>query len=256
MKITVLAGQGASTAILLNWLIRKGYTDLAVILEAPTTRLDLIRQRTRRLGWVRTLGQVAFMVSVLPLLRFESAGRRRELLSLFELKDQMPALDQCLNVQTINDDQVVDHLRFPAADLVLVNGTRIIRTPVLRATDAPIINTHVGITPHYRGGSMADIGHSGIMIERILVSPFIAWMRVSTRDVFLAKHKIAPEPTDNFASYPLLQQAASFGGLEDLLEAIRKGKPLNELARSPNEGRQWIHPTLIEYARGRLRGVR
>mgnify|MGYP006124051145 FL=1 len=151
MKITVLAGQGASTAILLNWLIRKGYTDLAVILEAPTTRLDLIRQRTRRLGWVRTLGQVAFMVSVLPLLRFESAGRRRELLSLFELKDQMPAFDQCLNVQTINDDQVVDHLRSPAADLVLVNGTRIIRTPVLRATDAPIINTHVGITPHYRG---------------------------------------------------------------------------------------------------------
>ena len=151
MKITVLAGQGASTAILLNWLIHKGYTDLAVILEAPTTRLDLIRQRTRRLGWVRTLGQVAFMVSVLPLLRFESAGRRRELLSLFELKDQMPALDQCLNVQTINDDQVVDHLRSPAADLVLVNGTRIIRTPVLRATDAPIINTHVGITPHYRG---------------------------------------------------------------------------------------------------------
>lgn len=151
MKITVLAGQGASTAILLNWLIHKGYTDLAVILEAPTTRLDLIRQRTRRLGWVRTLGQVAFMVSVLPLLRFESAGRQRELLSLFELKDQMPALDQCLNVQTINDDQVVDHLRSRAADLVLVNGTRIIRTPVLRATDAPIINTHVGITPHYRG---------------------------------------------------------------------------------------------------------
>ena len=72
----------------------------------------------------------------------------------------------------------------------------------------------------------------------------------------LAKHKIAPEPTDNFASYPLLQQAASFGGLEDLLEAIRKGKPLNELARSPDEGRQWTHPTLIEYARGRLRGVR
>ena len=151
MKITVLAGQGASTAILLNWLIHKGYTDLAVILEAPTTRLDLIRQRTRRLGWVRTLGQVAFMVSVLPLLRFESAGRQRELLSLFELKDQMPALDQCLNVQTINDDQVVDHLRSRAADLVLVNGTRIIRAPVLRATDALIINTHVGITPHYRG---------------------------------------------------------------------------------------------------------
>ena len=226
MKITVLAGQGASTAILLNWLIRKGYTDLAVILEAPTTRLDLIRQRTRRLGWVRTLGQVAFMVSVLPLLRFESAGRRRELLSLFELKDQMPALDQCLNVQTINDDQVVDHLRSPAADLVLVNGTRIIRTPVLRATDAPIINTHVGITPHYRGvhGGYWSIWNNDR--ENFGVTLHCVDEGVDTGQI-LAKHKIAPEPTDNFASYPLLQQAASFGGLEDLLEAIRKGKPLN-----------------------------
>ena len=255
MKITVLAGQGASTAILLNWLIHKGYTDLAVILEAPTTRLDLIRQRTRRLGWVRTLGQVAFMVSVLPLLRFESAGRQRELLSLFELKDQMPALDQCLNVQTINDDQVVDHLRSRAADLVLVNGTRIIRAPVLRATDAPIINTHVGITPHYRGvhGGYWSIWNNDR--ENFGVTLHCVDEGVDTGRI-LAKHKIAPEPTDNFASYPLLQQAASFGGLEDLLEAIRKGKPLNELARSPDYGRQWTHPTLIEYARGRLRGVR
>ena len=255
MKITVLAGQGASTAILLNWLIHKGYTDLAVILEAPTTRLDLIRQRTRRLGWVRTLGQVAFMVSVLPLLRFESAGRQRELLSLFELKDQMPALDQCLNVQTINDDQVVDHLRSRAADLVLVNGTRIIRAPVLRATDALIINTHVGITPHYRGvhGGYWSIWNNDR--ENFGVTLHCVDEGVDTGRV-LVKHKIAPEPTDNFASYPLLQQAASFGGLEDLLEAIRKGKPLNELARSPDEGRQWMHPTLIQYARGRLRGVR
>ena len=255
MKITVLAGQGASTAILLNWLIHKGYTDLAVILEAPTTRLDLIRQRTRRLGWVRTLGQVAFMVSVLPLLRFESAGRQRELLSLFELKDQMPTLDQCLNVQTINDDQVVDHLRSRAADLVLVNGTRIIRAPVLRATDAPIINTHVGITPHYRGvhGGYWSLWNNDR--ENFGVTLHCVDEGVDTGRI-LAKHKIAPEPTDNFASYPLLQQAASFGGLEDLLEAVRKGKPLNELARSPDEGRQWTHPTLIEYARGRLRGVR
>jgi phosphoribosylglycinamide formyltransferase 1 len=255
MKITVLAGQGASTAILLNWLIHKGYTDLAVILEAPTTRLDLIRQRTRRLGWVRTLGQVAFMVSVLPLLRFESAGRQRELLSLFELKDQMPALDQCLNVQTINDDQVVDHLRSRAADLVLVNGTRIIRAPVLRATDAPIINTHVGITPHYRGvhGGYWSIWNNDR--ENFGVTLHCVDEGVDTGRI-LAQHKITPEPTDNFASYPLLQQAASFGGLEDLLEAIRKGEPLKELARSPDEGRQWMHPTLIEYARGRLRGVR
>lgn len=255
MKITVLAGQGASTAILLNWLIQKGYTDLAVILESSTTRLDLIAQRIRRLGWVRALGQVAFMAGAMPILRFESASRRRELLSLYELEDQMPALDQCLNVQTINDKQVADYLRSRAADLVLVNGTRIIRAPVLQATDAPIINTHVGITPYYRGvhGGYWSLWNNDR--ENFGVTLHCVDEGVDTGRI-LAQHKITPEPTDNFASYPLLQQAASFGGLEDLLEAIRKGEPLEELARSPDEGRQWMHPTLIEYARGRLRGVR
>lgn len=255
MKITVLAGQGASTAILLNWLIHKGYTDLAVILEAPTTRLDLIRQRIRRLGWVRTLGQVAFMAGAMPILRFESASRRRELLSLYELEDQMPALDQCLDVQNINDDPVVDHLRSCETDLVLVNGTRIIRAPVLRATDAPIINTHVGITPHYRGvhGGYWSLWNNDR--ENFGVTLHYVDEGVDTGRI-LAQRKITPEPTDNFASYPLLQQAASFGGLEEILKAIRKGETLKELARSPDEGRQWTHPTLIEYARGRLRGVR
>ena len=255
MKITVLARQGTSTTILLNWLIQEGYTDLDVILEAPTTRLDLIRQRIRRLGWVRALGQVAFMVGAMPILRFESASRRRELLSMYELEDQMPALDQCLDVQTINDEQVVDHLRSRAADLVLVNGTRIIRAPVLQATDAPIVNTHVGITPYYRGvhGGYWSLWNNDQ--ENFGVTLHCVDEGVDTGRI-LAQYKITPEPTDNFASYPLLQQAASFGGLEELLEAIRKGKPLKECPHAQGEGRQWTQPTLIEYARGRLRGVR
>ena len=255
MKITVLARQGTSTTILLNWLIQEGYTDLAVILEAPTTRLDLIRQRIRRLGWLRALGQVAFMVGAMPILRFESASRRRELLSMYELEDQMPALDQCLDVQTINDEQVVDHLRSRAADLVLVNGTRIIRAPVLQATDAPIVNTHVGVTPYYRGvhGGYWSLWNNDQ--ENFGVTLHCVDEGVDTGRI-LAQYKITPEPTDNFASYPLLQQAASFGGLEYLLEAIRKGKPLKECSHAQGEGRQWTHPTLIEYARGRLRGVR
>lgn len=255
MKITVLAGQGASTAILLNWLIQKGHTDLDVILEAPKARLDLIRQRTRRLGWIRTLGQVAFMAGVMPILRFESAGRRRELLSIYELKDQMPVLDQCLDVQTINDDQVMDYLRSRATDLVLVNGTRIIRTPVLQAADAPIINTHVGITPHYRGvhGGYWSLWNNDP--ENFGVTLHCVDEGIDTGRI-LAQHKITPEPADNFASYPLLQQAASFGDLEELLEAIREGKPLKEHPRAQDAGRQWMHPTLFEYALGRLRGVR
>ncbi|MDC0565316.1 formyl transferase [Amylibacter sp.] len=255
MKITVLAGQGDSTAILLNWLIQKGYTDLAVILETPRTRLDLLRHHTRRLGWVHTLGQVAFMVIIMPILRFESTGRQKELLSLFELKNQMPTLDQCLNVQTINDDKVVDDLHSRKTDLVLVNGTRIIRAPVLLATDAPIINTHVGITPHYRGvhGGYWSLWNNDR--ENFGVTLHCVDEGVDTGQI-LAQHKITPDPTDNFASYPLLQQAASFGGLEELLEALRKGKPLKECPHAQGEGRQWTHPTLIEYARGRLRGIR
>ena len=47
MKIAVLAGSGASTAILLNYLVQHGFEDLFIIREeGPSENCDVARART------------------------------------------------------------------------------------------------------------------------------------------------------------------------------------------------------------------
>lgn len=255
MKITVLARPGSSTAILLNWLIREGYTDLDVVLEAAPRRLQQLRQRARRLGWKRALGQALFMVGAMPILRRTVAARRQALLSMHGLDEQMPTLESTLHVDTVNDPAVVERLRHDAPDLILVNGTRIIRASVLRATGAPIINTHVGITPDYRGV------HGGYWAlwndepDKFGVTLHLVDEGVDTGTI-LEQATTLPMPDDNIASYPLLQQIAALPKLRLVLERLKTGEPLTAVRVPSEEGTQWHHPTLLQYAFGRSRGVR
>ncbi len=255
MKITVLARPGSSTAILLNWLIKEGYNDLDVILEAAPKRLHQIRQRARRLGWLHAFGQALFMVVAMPLLIRQAAERRRVLLSKYDLNDQMPLFEPTLWVDNINDPVAVKRIREGTPKVVLVNGTRIIRAPVLRATSSPFINTHVGITPDYRGV------HGGYWAlwnnepEKFGVTLHLIDEGVDTGTI-LAQAVARPTRDDNFSSYALLQQSAAFKKLNMLLKTIEKDEPLSPLVTQVGDGKQWTHPTLLQYTSGRLRGVR
>lgn len=255
MKIIVLARLGSSTSILLNWLVREGYTDLDVVLEAPPERLRKLRQRARRLGWMHALGQAAFMAGVMPVLRRQVVARRQQLLTDHDLDENMPPIERMIMVETINDPVVVDHLRQGGPKVVLVNGTRIIRPPVLKATSSPFINTHVGITPDYRGV------HGGYWAlwnnepEKFGVTLHLVDEGVDTGRI-LAQAATLPTVNDNLVSYALLQQIAAFDELKKLLKAIEKGRRPSPQAPDHREGTQWTHPTLLQYAIGRLRGVR
>tara|TARA_R110002049_G_scaffold309261_1_gene519371 strand:- start:1261 stop:2028 length:768 start_codon:yes stop_codon:yes gene_type:complete len=255
VKITVLARPGSSTAILLNWLVREGYSDLEVILEASPKRSHQIRQRARRLGLRHALGQALFVAVAVPFLRRQVAERRRALLTEYNLDDQMPLLKPTLAVETINDPVVAARLKQTPPRVVLVNGTRIIRVPVLMATSSPFINTHVGITPDYRGV------HGGYWAlwnnepEKFGVTLHLVDEGVDTGKI-LAQAVARPTRNDNFASYALLQQIAAFSKLKKLLETIERDEPLTPSISDGGAGKQWFHPTLLQYARGRLRGVR
>lgn len=255
MKITILARRGSSTSILINWLIREDYKDLDVVLEAAPKRLKQICQRARRLGWIRAFGQAAFMAGAMPVLRRQVAARRQQLLTEYDLTERMPSVRRRLMVETINDPVVVEHLQQSAPDVVLVNGTRIIRAPVLKSVSSPFINTHVGITPEYRGV------HGGYWAlwnnepERFGVTLHMLDEGVDTGTI-LAQATTQPTANDNLASYPLLQQIAALDQLKELLETIERGDQLSPHAREDSRGTQWTHPTLLQYARGRLRGIR
>ena len=255
MKISVLAGHGVSTAVLLNWLLQQGYRDIDLILEAPQSRLSQLRKRARRQGWTRTFGQALFMALIVPLLRRESAARRRELIAERGLNEQMPRLPQKLDVPSINDAAVPRRLRDYAPDIVLINGTSILRASTLSATPAKFINTHVGLTPDSRGVHGGYWALWNKDARRFGSTLHLVDEGVDTGGI-LAQIKITPTARDNFASYPVLQQAAVLEPLMRLLEQLENGEPLKPIPTPSEPGRQWSHPTLFEYLRGRFYGVR
>ena len=109
----------------------------------------MARRRALRVGWPDVVGQILFVTLALPLLGgggrpgSEPSRRRRTWTS-----PRTRASSGSTSVNGPDTVELLDRLR-PA--VIVVNGTRIIAKSVLDAIDCPIINTHAGITPRYRG---------------------------------------------------------------------------------------------------------
>lgn len=87
------------------------------------------------------------------LIRADKARRRSLIRILGEPSIAQPIYDAALAVNTVNDRDSVSRLRELRPKLVLVYGTGIVRTPVFRAIDCPILNLHTGLSPYYRGAA-------------------------------------------------------------------------------------------------------
>lgn len=256
VRLTVLATEGRSTNILLNWLSDHGFDVEIVVLEDPVPYKEVLRFRLRRLGFSTVLGQLLFRLCVVPVLTRLSLRRLREIMAENDLRDEPASRFNSLRVGNINSDEAIAALKESAPDLVLVNGTRILRRTILSSVDCPFVNVHAGITPMYRGvhgGYWAlwqnDAQNFGSTVHLVDDG-------VDTGDV-IAFCYTSPKTQDNFVTYPLLQQAASFSVLMELLDGSRS---LPTLAASTNDlagarGRQWYHPTLWQYLTGLLRGI-
>lgn len=257
MRITVLAGRGVSTRILLNFLADSGFKDVTTIIEQPVSPVSLVRYRTRKLGAITVYGQLAFKFLVEPFLRLESRSRRNAIMEEYKLRADVSD-SRFITVSSVNSAAVVDIITIENPDVVIVNGTRIIKKAVLETIKAPIINTHVGITPRYRGvhgGYWAlwngDAKNFGVTLH--LVDSGVDTGKP------LRQIRLATSPHDNFCTYPLLQQAASLTELRSVLHGmVSSGMNIGILEDiSPMlPSQQWFHPTVFQYISGRLRGVK
>lgn len=255
MKVVILAGAGRSTNILLNWLEDHGYDQVCVIMEEGPSRAQIVRYRMKRLGLVSALGQILFALVVVPIVQRKSRKRQGELLQEYDLRDGFPAAIDYIPVESVNGTDVVKLLQRVNPDVVLVNGTRIIKSEILNSVPAHFINIHAGITPKYRGvhGGYWSLWNNDLMNFGVTLHLVDAGVDTGT---ILAQCRIAPTVSDNFASYPLLQQAAAFPMLGEALEAIKSGQPLRPLGGEADFSKQWFHPTLWQYIAGYFRGVR
>ena len=253
--VVLLAGPGDSTDIVANWLDEHAF-HVKVVTEDAQSRVRLARRRIKRIGWVETLGQVAFVAIAMPILQLRGGFRRNQILSDSSLN--ITARPPDFHVDSVNSPETIELLTRLEPCVVVVNGTRIISAHVLDSISCPVINIHAGLTPRYRGvhggyWALAE-GHP----EEVGTTVHLVDKGIDTGRV-LARARFDTSPADSIVTYPYLHLAA---GLPILIDSVRTVLSRQELAPIDDDSqsvdsRLFAHPTLWGYLRlWATRGVR
>jgi folate-dependent phosphoribosylglycinamide formyltransferase PurN len=254
-QVVLLAGPGDTTDIVANWL-DEHISHVTVVTEESQSRMQLTRRRIKRIGWVKTFGQVIFVTVAMPCLRIRGRLRKTQILTESSLNDAARPPD--FRVNSVNSPETMELLAQLRPHVVLVNGTRIISSRVLDSIDCPIINTHAGLTPRYRGvhggyWALAQ-GHP----DQVGTTVHLVDSGIDTGRV-LARARFDTTPADSIVTYPYLHLAAGLPLLTDSVRTVLAGQqlaPIDDDCLS-EESRLFTHPTLWEYLRLRaIKGVR
>lgn len=245
----MLCGNGRSSRIIYNSLANHPDTAIVcVILEDSPSAVSLIKGRIKRLGPIRVAGQLIFQ-AYNKILNKTSSKRISQLIQEYSLKDE-PLPERILKrVASVNSPETIDTLRDINPDVVIVNGTRIISEAVIASIDCPFINTHMGITPKYRGvhGGYWALANSDK--ENCGVTVHLVDKGIDTGGV-LYQDAIHPDQRDNFNTYPIHQIAKAIPLLKKTLSDIRKNQVATRPGITPST--LWYHPTIFEYWKTRL----
>lgn len=244
--MVLLAGRDEATNIVANYL-HTSLPNLVLITEDPPSRISMVRRRATRLGWITALGQVLFVVVLMPILRQQGRGRRREILSETGL-DERP-FRESHRVSSVNSTETRELLRDLDPLVVVVNGTRIISPTVLKSIACPIINLHAGITPLYRGVHGGYWALASGRPEEVGTTVHLIDEGIDTGTV-LARAYFDTSPRDSITTYPYLHLAAGLPAMEAQIILAIKGEPLIAVKESLREGSQlFTHPTFWAYLR-------
>lgn len=250
--IVMLAGEDVTSWIVYNRLVAE-FGPFPALIEKHLPRKALIRTRLKKLGLPRTLSQVAFVFLIRPLLRRGSRKRIAEICQAHGLEATPPAAHYVRHIGSVNSDACHEALMAARPKVVIVNGTRIIKGSILRATDAVFLNIHQGITPQYRGSHGSywalfnnDPENSGVTVH-------VVDEGIDTGGVVARAHADA-SPADNFVTYPYLQTAAALRALTIAVRETLAGRIRVQPVEGPSA--VWYHPGFFQYIGGWLRGVR
>jgi len=244
MRIVLFCGKGDSNDIVYSFLKNK-YDLVGVVIDGPSDRNKFIKRRIKKLGWFKVISQLLFMKGIIPFLKFESRKRTEELANSygFEIESVMSCENKFLP-RTINDVEVIEHVKKINPDLIIVNGTRIIKKSIIDGVGVSMVNMHVGITPKYRGvhgGYWAlannDIEHCGVTAH--LIDPGIDTGGViSQRTIEITKK-------DNYCTYPVIQVKEGLKCYEDAIEQVENNNI--KIIKNNLESKLYYHPTIFDY---------
>lgn len=251
-RIVLLARESSATAILYHALAKN--FDVRVIFEEPLSTGRLLRSRARRLGAGTVFGQVLFQVLVAKPMGALSKARRAAILLEHNASDAAIPGAAVVRTRSVNDPACWELVRSLAPRAAVINGTRILSKKAIAALGVPVLNTHVGITPMYRGVHGAywalvkgDRLHCGVTVHLVDEG-------IDTGSI-LYQEAIDPGPHDNFTTYPTLQMAVGGKLMASAVNDVMSGSVHTHPVEGPSQ--RWEIPTLWAYLANRIgRGVR
>lgn len=244
MKIVLLAGKGQSTLFMYN-AINKIFPIEKVIIEDKISSKRLIQLRIKRLGLFRVVNQLLFQTTISKFLSLTSKKRIIFLKDYYDLSEKSIEEEKLNYVSSVNSSECTAILKEVSPDVIIVNGTRIISSKVLESTSALFINTHVGITPQYRGVHGAywalvkdDKENCGVTIHKVDKG-------IDTGDL-LRQGAIEISEQDNFITYPLHQYGVAVNLMKESLMDYQN-KKLNTFKKENVDSNLYYHPSFFEY---------
>tara|TARA_B100000768_G_scaffold180070_1_gene199144 strand:+ start:3570 stop:4334 length:765 start_codon:yes stop_codon:yes gene_type:complete len=249
MKILMLTGKGESSLFIYNAL-KKNYNIDKVIIEDSVSTKRLIRSRIKKLGFFKVANQLIFQLTISKFLKISSIKRIKKLKKKYNFSTQIVKDSVLIKVSSVNDIESIAAIKKINPDIIIINGTRIISTKVLDCTSAIFINTHVGITPQYRGvhggyWSLVcnDEKNCGVTIHKVDKG-------IDTGDI-IYQNNITITKQDNFSTYPYLQYGIAIPLLKSALNDIINNN-LRTFKKDKLKSNLYYHPTIWGYLYNRI----
>ena len=220
LRVAVLCCEGLYQRHLIR-RVAEEFTLAGVVLQEPPPQT---RSRWARLAKyrrpLRLLRQLLARLLLRPHDR-RGAELQRRLFHHHGAPPELPPEVPVLVTTAINEERTATFLRQLAPDIVLVNGTQLLRAPILELIPAirhGIVNLHTGLSPYSRGANcnlyMLMEGHPelvGVTVHHI--DPGI-----DSGDIILSA-QVPMEPDDDVET---IDVRSFHVGIELLIEAARR----------------------------------
>jgi folate-dependent phosphoribosylglycinamide formyltransferase PurN len=247
--IAVLGSRSRHTYHLINVLSKEFKITQVIYENRPfLSRMRFILNRLRKLGAVRVLGQILFLLYDYLSIRKKDDPEVANILPGTDLPPPLPSKD----VGDINSEEVLALLAKLKPRAIVVSGTGILKKGVILSAPR-VVNIHCGITPEYRGvhgGFWAswqnDLDNLGVTVHLVDAG-------VDTGGIIF-QQKVATSPHDDIHAISARQYAAGAPLVARALRDMFSGN-LSTFRKSDEKGKLWYHPTLFEYLRWRRHGA-
>jgi folate-dependent phosphoribosylglycinamide formyltransferase PurN len=241
-RIAVLTVPSPHSWITINALVER-FGPVHVISEERQGKFELIARRMKRQGLITVLGQVGFVL-LQRLVDRRQKARVRQIIN--DMKLDCEPNPHCLvyPVGSVNSLACRAALAMVNPDVVLVIGTRIIGKQTLDAIKVPVINSHAGWNPKYRGQAggywalaSGDPEHAGVTVHLVDEG-------VDTGDV-LYQERFISTSWDSFSTYYYIQAGVSRPLVVQAIEDALANRLRPTKGELPSQ--QFYHPTLWGY---------